>query len=87
MLCSYVQVAALEGATEAEGIAAFWALRAKYETAPESLYGKTGRVTIVRLVKRFFDPATWKELPSDVVMESDQQFPVPKAPDLGVPCG
>jgi len=87
MLCSYIPFAQLESTDPTSGYNDFQKLRTKYETAPENMYGKMGRTHIARLVKRYFDPSTFKELPSDILYESDQKFPIPTSPDLGVPCG
>lgn len=87
MLCSYVPMASLDRTDLASGQAALQQLKSKYETAPQSLYGHTGRRQIVKLLKRFFDPQTYKELPPDTLYSSDQPFQVPTSPDPGVPCG
>lgn len=87
MLCSYIPFASLE-ATDLQTAQALLArLKAEHETAPENLHGQRGRRQIVRLVKRYFDPKTFAELPYDVLFESDQKFKVPTSPDAGVPCG
>lgn len=87
MLCSYIPFASLESSDIGGGWNALYRLRGEYEAAPESMYGHTGRRQIVRLLKRYFDPKTYAELPSDILYESDQKFRVPTSPDPGVPCG
>jgi len=99
MLCSYVPIAALEATDLGVALGQYELLRMKYETAPEQLYPKmpTGRRTIVRLLKRYFEPGTMKELPGEILYESDQKLPVPtldlhgpgdvSSADDGVPCG
>jgi hypothetical protein len=87
MLCSYVPFASLDRTDLASAQAALQLLKSEHETAPESMYGQTGRRHIVKLSQRFFDPQTYKELPPAVLYSSDHPFQVPTSPDLGVPCG
>ena len=87
MLCSYIPFAQLESTELGAAQSSLQKLKTEYETAPEDLYGRTGRRRIVKLVKRYFDPQTFKELPSDTLYESDRKFSVPTSPDQGVPCG
>ena len=89
MLCSYYPYYAADATDAATAQGLYARLRDKYETAPETLYNKSGRRWIVRLRQRFFDPKTFKELPSDTLAQSNNLFPVPiYSPDSpGVPCG
>lgn len=87
MLCSYTGYYAADAKDLGSSNAQLWSFRTKYETAPEDLYGIKGRRWIVIQRKRFFDPKTFQELPSDTLFESDKKFPVPTSPDQGVPCG
>lgn len=91
MLCSYYPFYAGDATDLATAQTIYARLKSEHETAPESMYGKTGRRWIVRLRKRFFDPATFKELPGDTVSQSDSLFAVPlydpSSPTAGVPCG
>lgn len=87
MLCSYVAYFAADATDLGSSNSQLVSFRAKYETPVESLYGIKGRRWIVVQRKRFFDPKTFKELPSDTIFESPNKFPVPTSPDLGVPCG
>ena len=87
MLCSYVPVTHVESTDLNTAWTNLWKAKASKETAPEELYGRTGRRHIVKLVQRFFDPNTFQELPSEVLYESDQKFLVPTSPDSGIPCG
>jgi hypothetical protein len=83
MLCSYMPFATLEAPDLATAQGHLNRLKAEYETPPEDLYGRKGRRRIVRLVKRYFDPKTHVELPSDLLYESAQKFPIPTSPDAG----
>jgi hypothetical protein len=76
-LCSYVPFATLESLDQ--GQADLQRLQAKYETPVEQTYPHlpAGRRVYVRLLKLFFDPATQKELPSEILYQSDQKLPVP----------
>jgi len=78
-LCSYVPFATLESLDPDSGASQYQWLRAKYETPAEQAYPRfpTGRRVYVRLLKLFFDPATQKELPSEILYQSDQKLPVP----------
>lgn len=87
MLCSYIPFATLESTKLDAAQAQLQRLKGEHETAPEDLYGRKGRRQIIRLLKRYFDPKTFAELPSDTLYESDQKFLVPTSPDSGVPCG
>jgi len=87
MLCSYTAYYAADAKDLGSSNAQLASFRVKYETPVESLYGVKGRRWIVMQRKRFFDPKTFKELPSDTIFESDSKFPVPSFPDQGVPCG
>lgn len=87
MLCSYTGFYAADAQDLGSSNAQLWSFRTKYETAPEDLYGIKGRRWIVMQRKRFFDPKTVQELPSETLFESDKKFPVPTSPDQGVPCG
>lgn len=87
MGCSYIKVASLDADSPAEAGVQLQQIRQKYESPVENFYGKTGRVTGVRLLRRYFDPKTYRELPNDVLWSSDRMFPIPVDPMPGVPCG
>lgn len=87
MLCSYYPFLAADAVDLPTAQAQLAKLKTEHETPVESIYSLRGRRWIVRLRKRYFDPKTFKELPSDVIYQSSDLFPVPIAPDTGVPCG
>ena len=87
MLCSYVPYFAADATNLSVAETQLANMRSNHESATESLYGINGRRWIVTLKKRYFDPKTFKELPSDVLYESTNKFSVPTSPDPGVPCG
>jgi hypothetical protein len=87
MLCSYAAYYAADAKDLGSSNAQLTRFRTKYETPVEDLYGIKGRRWIVLQRKRFFDPKTFQELPSDTLFESSNKFPVPTSPDAGVPCG
>jgi hypothetical protein len=90
MLCSYYPFIAADATELATANALYSRLKVEHETAPEDLYRQHGRRWITRLRQRFFDPKSFKELPSDTIELSDNLFPVPiyslDTPN-GTPCG
>jgi hypothetical protein len=89
MLCNYYPFIAADATDPDTAQALYVRLKTQHETPPEELYKQHGRRWIVRLRLRFFDPKTFKELPSETIVQSDNLFPVPiySLDTPGVPCG